>query len=73
MRSVLTFFFLFLIKLYQITISPFIGRNCRFYPTCSAYAVSVISRYGPFYGGWLTLKRLLKCHPFHKGGFDPPP
>ncbi|MDF7674421.1 membrane protein insertion efficiency factor YidD [Acetobacteraceae bacterium ESL0709] len=73
MKKSFTGICLFLIRIYQLCISPFIGRNCRFHPTCSAYAVTVISRYGPLRGGWLALKRVLKCHPFHQGGYDPPP
>ncbi|MEP7248055.1 MAG: membrane protein insertion efficiency factor YidD [Gammaproteobacteria bacterium] len=63
----------FLIRLYQWTLSPLLGRNCRFYPTCSQYALEAIHDHGVLRGGWLTLRRLGKCHPFHPGGFDPPP
>ena len=62
-----------LIKLYQLTLSPFIGRQCRFHPTCSHYALEVIDQHGPIAGCWLALRRLLKCHPFHPGGLDLPP
>ena len=62
-----------LIRAYQLTLSPFIGGQCRFHPTCSNYALEVIDRHGPMTGSWLALRRLLKCHPFHPGGLDPPP
>lgn len=60
-----------LIRFYQIAISPFWGSNCRFYPTCSAYAIEALEKYGFFHGSFLTLKRILRCHPFCKGGYDP--
>jgi putative membrane protein insertion efficiency factor len=63
----------FLIRLYQLTLSPYLGRSCRFYPTCSNYALEAIELHGVWRGGWLTLRRLSRCHPFHPGGFDPPP
>jgi conserved hypothetical protein YidD len=60
-----------LIKLYQRWISPLKKPSCRFYPTCSQYAIDALSRYGALKGSWMTVKRLLKCHPFHPGGYDP--
>lgn len=63
----------FLIKIYQITFRSFVGQNCRFFPTCSDYAIEAIQKHGSFKGTILTIKRLLKCHPFHKGGDDPVP
>ncbi len=63
---------LFLIKFYQTSISPYKGGACcRFVPTCSQYAMEAIEKYGAVKGGFLAVKRLLKCHPFHKGGYDP--
>jgi len=63
-----------IIKLYQITLSPFLGRHCRFHPTCSHYGVEALRTHGPLRGSWLTLKRLSRCHPFSgKGGYDPVP
>ncbi len=61
---------LFIIKIYQKLISPFLGSNCRFYPSCSQYTYTSIERFGAFKGGWLGLKRISKCHPFHEGGVD---
>jgi putative membrane protein insertion efficiency factor len=63
-----------LIRLYQKLISPLLPQNsCRFYPTCSHYAVDAIERYGTMKGLYLFLKRILRCHPLHPGGFDPVP
>ena len=68
---VLSAFFIFLLHLYRITISPLLGLSCRFYPSCSAYMLDAIKTYGVLKGGWLGLKRLGKCHPWHSGGYDP--
>ena len=66
--------FLILIRFYQTAVSPWYPARCRFRPTCSAYAYEAVSKYGAFKGGWLALKRLLRCHPFYKGDyFDPVP
>ncbi|MCP3901952.1 MAG: membrane protein insertion efficiency factor YidD [Desulfobacteraceae bacterium] len=61
------------VKTYQYCISPFFAPACRFYPTCSVYAISAIEKHGSFKGFFLAVKRILKCHPFHPGGFDPIP
>lgn len=61
------------IKAYQYLLSPLLGNRCRFYPSCSAYAIEALERYGVFLGLWFGLKRILRCHPFHPGGFDPVP
>jgi putative membrane protein insertion efficiency factor len=61
-----------LIAVYRRCVSPFLGARCRFYPSCSAYAEASIRHYGPFVGLWRAARRLLRCHPFHPGGFDPP-
>lgn len=61
------------IRVYQLTLSPFIGQQCRFHPTCSHYASEAIARFGVLRGSWLALRRLGRCHPFHPGGFDPVP
>jgi putative membrane protein insertion efficiency factor len=62
-----------IIKLYKYFISPLLGSNCRFYPSCSSYSLEALQRHGAIIGCYLTLKRLLKCHPFHQGGIDPVP
>jgi uncharacterized protein len=65
--------FVLLIFIYQHTLSLLLGPSCRFQPSCSSYAIQSIQRFGIFEGSWLTIKRLLKCHPFHPGGYDPIP
>ncbi|HVC81986.1 MAG TPA: membrane protein insertion efficiency factor YidD [Chloroflexota bacterium] len=64
---------LVLINLYRGLISALIPTSCRFYPTCSAYGKEAIERYGARFGLWLTLRRLVRCHPWSKGGYDPVP
>lgn len=66
-------FLILLVRLYQVTLSPFLGRHCRFYPTCSHYAVEALQEHGAMRGSWLTLRRILRCHPFGGKGFDPVP
>jgi len=61
------------IKFYKTFISPVLGDNCRFYPSCSAYSMEALKLHGVVAGSYLTLRRLLKCHPFHEGGIDPVP
>ena len=61
------------VKFYQLCISPFTPPSCRFTPTCSQYAVEALRKYGPVKGGWLTLKRLARCHPWGGSGYDPVP
>ncbi|WP_035801162.1 membrane protein insertion efficiency factor YidD [Dasania marina] len=65
--------FISCIKAYRYCISPFIGRHCRFYPSCSSYAIEAIEKHGILKGCWLMLRRLLRCHPFNPGGYDPVP
>lgn len=65
--------FLALIWAYRLTLSPFVGRQCRFHPTCSQYALDAYREHGPLRGTWLTLRRLLRCHPLNRGGYDPVP
>jgi uncharacterized protein len=62
-----------LIRVYQWTLSPLIGPACRFYPSCSQYALQSVLRFGLLHGSWLSVKRLGRCHPWHPGGFDPVP
>jgi len=61
------------IRAYQIFVSPLLGRNCRFYPTCSQYAIEALERWGVIRGSWLTVKWLCRCGPWHPGGYDPVP
>jgi len=61
------------IRLYQWLVSPLLGPKCRFHPSCSHYALTAIERFGAMRGGWLALRRLARCHPFHPGGYDPVP
>ena len=70
-RGLLKKIIILLIRGYQIFISPIMPGKCRFYPTCSTYFVQAVEKYGPFKGSLLGIKRILKCHPFHEGGYDP--
>ncbi|MCA9238653.1 MAG: membrane protein insertion efficiency factor YidD [Planctomycetales bacterium] len=60
------------VRLYQHTLSPFIGRECRFEPTCSHYFIGAVLKHGALAGAWRGVKRIARCHPFHPGGYDPP-
>jgi putative membrane protein insertion efficiency factor len=62
-----------LIRAYRLFLSPLLGASCRFYPTCSTYAVEAVETHGAARGTWLAVKRILKCHPCHPGGVDPVP
>jgi putative membrane protein insertion efficiency factor len=62
-----------LVRGYQVAISPLFPASCRYYPTCSAYALEALERYGSIKGMWLTIGRILRCHPFRPGGYDPVP
>ncbi len=73
MKFLLSKLFIFLIRVYQYTLSPFIGRSCRYTPTCSHYSVEAIQKYGPFKGGWLSIKRISSCNPWGGSGYDPVP
>ena len=61
------------VRAYQVTLSPFLGGQCRYYPSCSAYAIEALQRHGALRGGWLAIRRIGRCHPFRPGGFDPVP
>jgi hypothetical protein len=62
-----------LIRVYQYTLRPLLGANCRFAPSCSNYAREALDRHGAMKGGYLALRRILRCHPYHPGGYDPVP
>lgn len=62
-----------LLRTYQYVFRPLLGRNCRFVPSCSEYAMEAIERHGALYGSWLAVKRVGRCHPWHPGGYDPVP
>jgi len=68
------YIFIFIVRLYQMIISPFLPANsCRFHPSCSQYAVEALQKHGAVHGSLLAVKRILKCHPYHEGGYDPVP
>lgn len=71
MRQIAKRFLLWLIRFYRAAISPYKKPCCRFTPTCSQYALEAVEKYGAFKGGRMAIARLLRCHPFHKGGYDP--
>lgn len=73
MGKIIEKFFILLIRAYKYTISPLLGECCRFYPSCSSYAIEAIRSLGFLKGSYLTLKRILRCHPWGKGGYDPIP
>ncbi len=64
-------FIILLVSVYQKVISPWMPKTCRFYPTCSEYAKQATLKYGVLKGGWISIKRVLRCHPFNPGGYDP--
>ncbi|MBO6266172.1 MAG: membrane protein insertion efficiency factor YidD [Acidaminococcaceae bacterium] len=65
------FLMISLIRFYQLFISPLLGNNCRYYPTCSQYAIEAIEKKGIIKGSWMAVKRICRCHPWHDGGYDP--
>lgn len=62
-----------LVRAYQVGLSPIFGGHCRYYPSCSAYAIEALDKHGARRGSWLALRRIARCHPFRPGGFDPVP
>ena len=64
---------IFVVRGYQTVISPLMPPACRYYPTCSNYALEALEKYGAWRGGWMAARRILRCHPFRPGGFDPVP
>ncbi|HFC97133.1 MAG TPA: membrane protein insertion efficiency factor YidD [Thermosulfurimonas dismutans] len=69
----MTRFLILGLKIYRLLLSPWLPGSCRFYPSCSRYAEEALRRFGPVRGGWLALRRVLRCHPLHPGGYDPVP
>ena len=64
-------FFVFLVKIYQRIVSPLLPQTCRFHPSCSAYSIEALREHGALRGTWMTLRRILRCHPLSAGGYDP--
>ncbi|HEU4995780.1 MAG TPA: membrane protein insertion efficiency factor YidD [Gemmatimonadaceae bacterium] len=64
---------IFAVRAYQVGLSPLLPASCRYYPSCSAYAIEALERYGAVRGTWLSVRRILRCHPFRPGGYDPVP
>jgi putative membrane protein insertion efficiency factor len=64
---------IFFVRAYQVGLSPLLPASCRYYPSCSAYAVEALDKHGALRGGWLAAKRIMRCHPFRAGGYDPVP
>lgn len=73
MRKILSKLLIFLVKVYQVALSPLLGANCRYMPTCSEYSIEAIQVHGPLKGLWLATKRILSCHPWGGSGIDPVP
>ena len=73
LSSVISRTLILLVRIYQITLSPIVGRCCRYQPTCSSYFIDAVQQHGPGSGTWMGIKRILRCHPFTRGGFDPVP
>lgn len=73
MKSLLSKPLIWIVRGYQLAISPLLPPSCRFYPTCSCYAIEALQRHGAFKGTWLAIRRIVRCHPWHPGGHDPVP
>ena len=65
--------FILFVRAYQVGLSPLLPASCRYYPSCSMYAIEALEKHGATRGGWLAARRILRCHPFRAGGFDPVP
>ena len=65
--------FIALVRMYQVGLSPLLPASCRYYPSCSAYAITALEKHGAARGMWLAVRRIARCHPFHPGGYDPVP
>ena len=72
-RSFLSYTLITLIQIYRMAVSPFLPPACRYYPSCSTYALLAIKKFGPVKGAWIGLKRIMRCHPWKPGGYDPVP
>ena len=72
LQSILSAVLIGSVRLYQILLSPLLGRQCRFEPSCSNYFIQAVRKYGPVKGAWRGFCRIGRCHPFHPGGYDPP-
>lgn len=73
LKKILIAPFIFIVRVYQVAISPLLPKSCRFTPTCSAYTIEALKVHGLFKGGFLSIKRILSCHPWGKTGYDPVP
>ncbi len=73
MKKLIANFFILIIRFYQLSLSPLFAPSCRYIPTCSQYGIEALTKYGPFKGGWLTLKRIISCNPWGGHGHDPVP
>jgi len=73
MKTILKKLLVGLIRIYQMSISPYLGQNCRYSPTCSEYTIQALDKHGIFYGSWLAIKRILSCGPWGGHGYDPVP
>ncbi|HPE87411.1 MAG: membrane protein insertion efficiency factor YidD [Bacteroidia bacterium] len=73
MKKVLVNLLIVPIRIYQIAISPFLPRSCRYTPTCSAYSIEALKKHGPLKGAWLAIKRIISCNPWGGSGYDPVP
>jgi putative membrane protein insertion efficiency factor len=69
----MSWFLVLFVRAYQMVLSPLMPPACRYYPSCSNYAIEALEKHGAWRGGWMAVRRILRCHPFHPGGFDPVP